>query len=163
MQNKHKFDIIANIYNNIRKYMNWFWMALFAAILWGLGYTINQVTLKTFSAYELIFFESVVAVLVFGGYLLYTNKFGLFINKLTSPKDLFLIILSTTIYTIASVLIFKSISSSNATIAAIIESCYPIFTVIFAFILFGQIQLNLISLAGFILILSGIILVKLYN
>lgn len=143
--------------------MNWFWMALFAAVLWGLGYTINQITLKTFSAYELLFFESITVSFVLGGYLVYTKQIGSFITKLTNPKELMIIIASSAIYTVASILIFKSISSSNATIAAIIESCYPIFTVIFAFIIFGQLQLNLASVIGFIMILSGIILVKLYG
>ncbi|MDD3266459.1 MAG: EamA family transporter [Burkholderiales bacterium] len=143
--------------------MNWFWMALFAAVLWGLGYTINQITLKTFSAYELLFFESVTVSFVLGGYLVYTKQIGTFFTKLTNPKELMIIIASSAIYTIASILIFKSISSSNATIAAIIESCYPIFTVIFAFIIFGQLQINLASAIGFIMIISGIVLVKLYG
>jgi hypothetical protein len=30
--------------------MSWFWLAVGAAALWGFGYTINQVTLKHFSA-----------------------------------------------------------------------------------------------------------------
>ena len=37
-----------------------------------------------------------------------------------------------------------------------------IFTVLFAFIIFGELQLNLISALGFLLIIGGIVLVKLY-
>lgn len=142
--------------------MSWFWMALGAAILWGLGYTINQNTLKTFSALELLFFESVSVALILGIYLLASGKLGTFIHKLSDIRSVSLIIASTIIYTIASILIFMSISSSNASIAAIIESCYPIFTVLFAFIIFGELQLNLISALGFLLIIGGIFLVKLY-
>lgn len=161
----HKINVIDIIclYNNLGDIMNWFWMALFAAILWGLGYTINQITLKTFSAYELLFFESIIVCIVIGTYLICTKQIGEFVTKITKPKDLSLILASAIIYIVACLLIFKSISSSNATIAAIIESCYPIFTVLFAFIIFGQLQLNLISAIGFILILSGIVLVKLYG
>lgn len=143
--------------------MSWFWLALCAAVLWGLGYTINQNTLKYFSALELLFFESIIVGVALGIYLLYSGQIGTFVHKLQNIKYLGLILASTIIYTVASILIFKSIGSSNATIAAIIESCYPIFTVVFAFIIFGELQLNLVSAIGFLLILSGIILVKIYG
>lgn len=143
--------------------MSWFWFALSAAILWGLGYTINQVTLKHFSAIELIFFESIIVCVIFGVYFVYKGNFSEFTSKLSNPRHLGLILTSSLIYIVASIFIFKSISSSNAALAAIIESCYPIFTVLFAFIVFGEIQLNLISALGFILILAGIIIVKIYG
>ena len=140
--------------------MNWFWLALSAAVLWGLGYTINQVTLKHFTTTELLLFECMIAFIVFGIYFIWWGDWGGFIQKLLNPKQLSLIMSSSLIYVIASILILKSINSSNASLAAIIESCYPIFTVIFAFVLFGELQLNLISIIGFILILVGIIIVK---
>jgi|SRR6185437_13432514 len=143
--------------------MPWFWMALGAAILWGLGYTINQVTLKYFSALELLLFE---ATVIFGTciiYFIWKGDLGSFIGKLSNPKQLGLIIISSLIYIVASLLIFKSISSSNASLAAIIESCYPIFTVLFAFIILGEFQLNIASAIGFVLIISGIVIVKLYG
>ncbi|RTK99926.1 MAG: hypothetical protein EKK57_08445 [Proteobacteria bacterium] len=143
--------------------MTWFWLALSAAVLWGLGYTINQNTLKVFSPLELLFFESLIIAVILGIYLLISGKLPTLLIKLQDWRNLGLIALSSFIYMAASILIFTSINSSNATIAAIIESCYPIFTVIFAFLIFGEIQLNLISALGFVLIIAGIILVKLYN
>lgn len=143
--------------------MTWFWLALSAAVLWGLGYTINQNTLKVFSPLELLFFESLIITVILGIYLLVSGKLPTLLIKLQDWRNLGLIALSSFIYMAASILIFTSINSSNATIAAIIESCYPIFTVIFAFLIFGEIQLNLISTLGFVLIIAGIILVKLYN
>lgn len=143
--------------------MSWFWYALGAAILWGLSYTINQVTLKHFDEVELLFFESLVVFLIIGGYFMFRGNFAEFAHKLLNPKQLTLIICSSLIYVVASWLILKSISASNAGLAAIIESCYPIFTVIFAFIFFGQLQLNLMSGIGFCLILTGIIIVKFYG
>lgn len=143
--------------------MAWFWLALSAAVLWGLGYTINQNTLKVFSPLELLFFESLIITIILGIYLLVSGKLPTLLIKLQDWRNLGLIALSSFIYMAASILIFTSINSSNATIAAIIESCYPIFTVIFAFLIFGEIQLNLISALGFMLIIAGIILVKLYN
>lgn len=143
--------------------MTWFWLALGAAALWGFSYTINQVTLKHFSAIELLLFESFVVFSIAAIYFVWRGDFHVFMHKLANPKQLALIILSSFVYIVASLLILKSISASNAALAAIIESCYPIFTVIFAFILFGEIQLNLISALGYLLILCGIIIVKTYG
>ena len=141
--------------------MTWFWLALSAAVLWGLGYTINQATLKHFSTTELLLFECMIAFVVFGIYFIWWGDWNGFLQKLSNPKQFGLIMSSSLIYVVASILILKSINASNASLAAIIESCYPIFTVVFAFILFGELQLNLLSIIGFILILSGIVVVKL--
>lgn len=143
--------------------MSWFWFALCAAILWGLSYTINQLTLQYFNEIELLFFEALIVFIILTGYFIFKGNFGSFTSKLANPKMLGLIISSGLIYVIASYFILKSITASNASLAAIIESSYPIFTVLFAFIFFGQLQLNLISGIGFILILSGIIIVKFYS
>ncbi|MCC2625000.1 MAG: hypothetical protein K0R14_873 [Burkholderiales bacterium] len=143
--------------------MSWFWMALGAAILWGLGYTINQLTLKHFNSLELLFFQAALISVTFMIYFIYKGDFGSFIGKLSNPKQLALIIISSVVYIIASILIFKSISSSNASLAAVIEACYPVFTALFAFILLGEIQFNIVSGIGVILIIAGIIIVKLYG
>ena len=141
--------------------MSWFWLALSASILWGLGYVINQATLKYFDVLELLLFESAIIFATFVLYFIWRGQWNSFINKLMNPKQLGLIVSSGLIYVVASCLILKSITSSNATWAAIVESCYPLFTVIFAYIIFGEFQLNVASGVGFILILSGIIIVKL--
>lgn len=143
--------------------MSWFWFALSAAILWGLSYTINQITLQHFDEVELLFFESVVIFVIISGYFIFRGNFSSFAHKLTNPKQFGLILCSGLIYVVASWLILKSISASNAGLAAIIESCYPIFTVAFAYLFFGVIQLNFASSIGFIMILAGIVIVKFYG
>lgn len=143
--------------------MSWFWLALSAAVLWGLGYLMNQITLKHFNPMELLFCESLIVFVSFSAYFLIRGDFSLFAAKLSNPKQSIMLIASSLIYVVASVLILKSIVASNAAVAAIIESCYPIFTVIFAFIFLGELQLNLASACGFILILIGIIIVKIYG
>ena len=143
--------------------MSWFWMALSAAALWGLGYAINQITLKHFSVLELLFFESVIVSLVFFIYFAWFGNWSSFIHKLANPKLLTLILLSSFIYIAASFLILSSISASNAGLAAIIESCYPIFTMIFSYLIFRDVQFNFTSAIGVVLIICGIIIVKLYG
>lgn len=143
--------------------MSWFWMALCAAILWGLCYTLNEITLKYFNPLEIMLFESIVIAITFAVYFILEGDFGDFVVKFSSPKPLGLISLSTLAYIVATILIFKSISSSNASLAAIIESSYPIFTVLFAFIILGKLQLNTASAIGLFLIISGVVIVKLYG
>lgn len=143
--------------------MAWFWYALGAAILWGLSYTINQVTLQHFTEVEVLFFESVIIFVIISIYFVIKGDFASFTEKLTNPKQFTLILCSGIIYVVASWLVLKSITASNAGLAAIIESCYPIFTVLFAYLFFGFIQLNFGSAIGFVLILSGIIIVKIYG
>ncbi len=143
--------------------MSWFWLALSAAVLWGLGYAINQATLKHFTPLELLLFESTIVFFVFTIYFIGKGNFSCFITKLANPKHLLLIVSNSIIYIIASILILKSIYISNSTLAAIIESCYPIFTVLFVFILFKEFHLNLASIIGSILILTGVIIVKAYG
>jgi drug/metabolite transporter (DMT)-like permease len=143
--------------------MSWFWLALIAAALWGLGYTLNQATLKYFNPYELLFFESVIIFAAFTLYFWAYGDFKHFLSKLGSWKLLSMISASSIIYIIASSLILISIKSSNASLAAIIESSYPLFTVIFAFIFLGEIQLSWSAIIGFILVLTGIIIIKINN
>ncbi len=143
--------------------MSWFVYAIGASVLWGLGYTINQVTLRKFTEIELIFFESLIVAIVFGIYMFFNSQMNTFISKIANYKSLLLICCSTLIYAVASILIFKSIRSSNASLAAIIESCYPAFTVLFGFLIFGKLSISPISMIGFIAIFFGIILIKIYG
>lgn len=143
--------------------MSWIWYALLASIMWGLSYIINQITLNFFSAIELLLFEALIVVITLGGYLIGTSNLGTFLGKLSDFKQLSLIVLSSWIYLVASLLIYKSISYSNASLASIIESSYPFFTVFFAYIILGQEHLNFKSALGFILMFCGIVIVKLYS
>jgi drug/metabolite transporter (DMT)-like permease len=57
--------------------------------------------------------------------------------------------------TAGAALIYLSINNKNATLASLIEITYPVFVILFAYILFRQIHVNLSVLFGGLMILLG--------
>ena len=139
----------------------WFWYAIIASLLWGVGYVANQYLLRSFSSSEILFLESILIIILFLPLLHFTNGISTTFAKLANIK-LFLILLgSGLIYISAASLILKSISASNASIAAIIEASYPIFTMLFAYLILGEVQFTLTSLIGCALVLAGLVVINL--
>jgi drug/metabolite transporter (DMT)-like permease len=62
-----------------------------------------------------------------------------------------------------SVLLYLSISGKNATLASLIEITYPVFVVLFAFLLFRQMNLNASVLIGAGLVFAGVAVIVLGN
>ena len=139
----------------------WFWYAIIASLLWGVGYVANQYLLRSFSSSEILFLESILIIILLLPLLHFTNGISTTFAKLANIK-LFLILLgSGLIYISAASLILKSISASNASIAAIIEASYPIFTMLFAYLILGEVQFTLTSLIGCALVLAGLVVINL--
>jgi drug/metabolite transporter (DMT)-like permease len=65
--------------------------------------------------------------------------------------------------TAGAVLLFLSIDSKNATLTSLIEISYPIFVVVFAYLLFKQVHLNLSMMIGGLLILAGAAIIIVNN
>ena len=137
----------------------WFWYAIGASALWGIGYVINQVLMRTLSSIEIIVIESFVILMVFVPWLLISGNMKATFLKLTDMKIFFLILAGSIIYISAAILILTSIGSSNATLAAIIEASYPVFTMIFAYFLIGEVQFTLSSIIGCVFIIAGLVIV----
>ena len=139
----------------------WFWFAIGASVLWGIGYVTNQYLLRFLTPAELIFFESVLVVATFLPWFYFHGGVKEVFFKLHNPKLALILLASTAIYITAALCIFKSISASNASIAAIIEACYPLFTMLFAYIILGEVQFTLTSLIGCGFILAGLAIINL--
>ncbi len=137
----------------------WFWYAISASILWGIGYVINQLLMRNFSAIEILLFESFIILLIFIPYFIFTGQLKPTLIKLLDWKIVLLILAGSFIYICAAIFILKSIGSSNATLAAIIEASYPIFTMFFAYILIGEVQFTISTIIGCLLIISGLVVV----
>lgn len=137
----------------------WFWYALYASVLWGVGYVINQILMKTLNSIEIIVLESFVILLVFIPWLVFTENWKATIIKLSDIKIVLLVLAGSTIYITAAIFILKSIGAGNATLAAIIEASYPIFTMLFAYILLREIQFSVYTIVGCAFIITGLIIV----
>ncbi|MFN8769931.1 MAG: EamA family transporter [Neisseriaceae bacterium] len=138
----------------------WFWYAIMASALWGISYVVNQVLMSKLNTLEIILFESTFIVVLFIPWLFFNYGLKSTLMKYMDIKLILLLLCSSSIYLLASVFILKSIGSSNATLASIIEASYPIFTVIFAYIFLGQKQFNMATLVGCSFIILGLIIVQ---
>ena len=138
----------------------WFYYALSASVLWGLNYTLNAKLLKSVSAMSLMIYQMVLGSMIF---LIIGNKAKL-LNDLRivgNNRELFFLILSTIFISLtASMCIYKSIAYKNAVLAALIETCYPLFTLFFSWLIFKDNFFNFPTLIGSFLIFMGIFIIS---
>ncbi|MFN7093893.1 MAG: EamA family transporter [Burkholderiales bacterium] len=139
----------------------WFLLSLGASILWGISYVIEEYLLKTFTYKEVMLSQIVILFLILLPYLLYEGAFGGFVSKLSNIKNLAIFTLNGIVFSIANILILKGIKVGNASLAATIESAYPLFTLAFAYLILGEKQVSLTSLMGCLITICGLIIVKL--
>ena len=136
----------------------WLICALITAISWGFGYALSEKLMK--DAFSPIF------IMVVSGFFYFTLSLILaFFTKQLEPgfqiisedktKLIGICILSIS-YVVGTGLIFYAISLKNATLVNLIEITYPVFTVIFAYVLMKEVQINLGTLIGGLLIFAGV-------
>lgn len=146
----------------------WFFYALGTAMLWGFCYSAADKVLKD-GVHPAIFMLAnglAYIIMIVPYFWIATNMLGglksqmnlLWANKTT----LFLLIGVTAAYTLGNYLILTSMSLKNATMTNLIEISYPLFTILFAWILFREFHLGIGTMIGaaFIFAGVGIILVK---
>jgi len=139
---------------------SWIIYAILAAILWGLNYTLAEKILQSISPITLLALE-----MLFGGVLFFIISYFMQLKTdlitLTTQPTLFLLTVCEIIAVlIASYFIVLSIHSKNATVAGIIELIYPLFTIMFTWLLFRENHLNLPTLIGGGFILIGVLIIS---
>ncbi len=136
----------------------WFFCALGTAVMWGFGYALSEKIMK--DSFHPLF------LMVVTGFLYFTLSLGVayFTNNLKSgfqaiesnPNSIFGVLLVSLSVVIGSFLILYAISLKNATTVNLIEITYPIFTLIFAYIIMKEVQITPSILLGGLLIFTGI-------
>jgi len=141
--------------------VSWFLYAFTAAILWGVHYNIVGKSLTVMSPITVYFIPNIIliATLPFYYKTLVTDYQSLMVAD-TTVKLSTVGVMFTSIA--ASILLYKAIHGSNATLASLIEITYPIFVALFAFILFKENHMNWSVVFGGLLIMAGTILIV-YN
>ena len=132
----------------------WYVTALGAALIWGIHYPLIDHALKKISLFSVLLLTAIPVLLIaplFTNTLI--NDYQTFRTLDTVEKLTISAIGITSI--LASVLLFMSIDSKNATLASLIEITYPVFVAIFSFILFKQLHINISVIAGGILVITG--------
>lgn len=139
----------------------WLLYAIGASMLWGLNYSLNErVFQDRIHPTTLLVFQG----LATSGVALAMGLFRLVPDLRTVAQDrstLYLVVGALVTNGVGNLLISLSIQAKNATLAGLVELSYPIFTVLFTYLLFRQLHLTPMIMAGGALILVGIVLVTL--
>lgn len=137
---------------------DWFFYALGSAVLWGLAYAMSEKAMKgQMTPAFFIFSVAVAGTVCYGAYLLFQNEFISGIQSLFTEKNvLFYTGVAAASFVFGNLFIFKAINEKNATSANLIEITYPVFTALFVFLLFKEIQITIYTIIGAALIFSGV-------
>lgn len=138
----------------------WIVYALLAAILWGLNYALAERILGSISTLTLLAFEMTAGAVIFSSLAYFTNFQQDWMLMQRQPQLFLIIAVQMTVVVLASLFIVISIQSKNATAAGIIELMYPLFTMVFSWLLFQKYHINTSVIIGVIFIFLGVILIS---
>lgn len=142
----------------------WIFFALGASVLWGLSYVLFEQIYKKISVATAL---GLVCLVIFAVMTIWAWLSGNLRPDLTalasSKKLLWLFIGGTITALIADLFIGLSIHGKNATLAGLVEISYPIFIVLFAYLLFKEQQINTAAIIGGLLIFAGVFVVYFFN
>ncbi|OGI59182.1 MAG: hypothetical protein A2V58_09540 [Candidatus Muproteobacteria bacterium RBG_19FT_COMBO_61_10] len=140
----------------------WYVTAVGAAILWGIHYPLVDNALKRISPVGVLLLTAIPILLVS---LVFHRQLAadyLVIKGMDWGTRLIVIALSVT-GLLGTVLLYMSIVSRNATLASLIEISYPVFVVLFSYLLFRQVHINPSVVLGGVLVFAGVALIILNN
>jgi drug/metabolite transporter (DMT)-like permease len=140
----------------------WYVTAVGAAILWGIHYPLVDNALKRISPVGVLLLTAIPILLVS---LVFHRQLAadyLVIKGMDWGTRLIVIALSVT-GLLGTVLLYMSIVSRNATLASLIEISYPVFVVLFSYLLFRQVHINPSVVLGGVLVFAGVTLIILNN
>jgi uncharacterized membrane protein len=135
--------------------MPWYIPALFTAFCWALSYSCAEVALKSIDRKAYLALSGTTNCIFWMFWLLTSkNKIHCYLNQ----KSIFWMILAFATAIAVNYLCISAIQSKSATHASIIETSYPLFCILIAFLATGQFQLSLISSIGAALVLIGMVI-----
>jgi drug/metabolite transporter (DMT)-like permease len=143
----------------------WFIYALSAAIIWGISYAASGRVIERgvppivfFTLYATVATIMGLSVLAATGRLAHLTR----ISQTIGDDWLWLLVAVIT-SCVGVLLIYMAIGEKNATLVSLIEISYPVFVAFFAWLFFRQIQFNLMTIVGAVMILGGVAVVYLSN
>lgn len=142
--------------------LTWIFLSLGASVLWGLTYVLDQRVLQTLTAVQLLMMSSLFAFVFLGAYSFFSGDLGSLKTNLLKTDWRWLLAVFV-ISNCAGLLIMSSIKASNASLAAIIEISYPLFTVLFGYLLIKNYHLHWSFAVGAVFILTGSFIIAYFN
>jgi drug/metabolite transporter (DMT)-like permease len=138
--------------------MVWFVLALLTAVCWGLGYALTEKILHSgVSTSFLLAGLSIAGVPVFVAMGVMSGTFKTSIDALKEGSNGLSLILVAIIavFIIGNITIMQAVQLKNATHVNLIEITYPLFTVLFTYLLFKNVHLDMTAALGALLIFAG--------
>ena len=135
----------------------WLIYALMAAVTWGLNYVLDERVFKSqISPFTLLAAQSWAAAIIFTLLtLMYRVKQDVAVLT-TNRNVLYIGIAALLSATAGNLFIALSIQAKNATFAALIEESYPLFTILFGYLLFKENYLTPGVAIGALMIIIGV-------
>lgn len=141
--------------------MLWFYLALGTSVLWGLSYVLAEIVLnKGVSPAYFMLFANAISLPI---YFIFANM----TKTLKGSHDIafndthafWYLFISALCFVVANLMIFMSVNLKNASYASIVEITYPIFTILFTWLILKDFHLNTASIIGTIFIMGGVALI----
>lgn len=142
----------------------WIAFAIAASVLWGLVYAVNEKVYNYIRVMPYLAISFLVAGIVMLVISLVSGEFTKDMSAVLSSQKLFWLVTSGIVLLIlAEICIGYSIMGKSATVAGLIEISYPIFIVIFSYILFKENHLSISTAIGGALVFTGIGVIYAFN
>lgn len=139
----------------------WLGLATFAAVCWGVVYTVSGKVMERIEPLQLMW---ILAIIEAAGITLWFSFkkdggfafAGVVMNDISLLKWTLVVVALTFL---SNLLIWYSVTKLNASVAAMIEISYPLFTVLAAWILFKEVQVGPVAVTGCVVVIFGIAMI----
>lgn len=140
----------------------WLVFAIIAALLWGLNYSLTERILQSISPITLLALEMLTGAFIFSVISYFTTFRRDLALLMTDRHLLYITLLEIVTVIAANFFIVSSIQFKNATLAGIIELIYPLFIILFTWLLFGENHVDGTVIVGGILIFIGVLFISIH-
>jgi drug/metabolite transporter (DMT)-like permease len=136
----------------------WYVAAVGAAVVWGLHYPLIDFALKRLSLVSVLVLTALPILLLAPFY--HRTLAADYVAWRALPAGEQLTVAALMLTSLAgALLLFLSIAGRNATLAALLEISYPVFVVLFAWLLFREWHVNASVAFGALLVFAGVALI----
>lgn len=135
--------------------VTWFGLSLGAAMLWGLQYAFWGQILKQIGPLAALWWYCLFSFLLYSVFL-GVRGIGVEFEKASAWPLAGMLGLITVIGFAANIGMVSGFKMANPTLVTMITASSPLFTAVFAYLIFRSVQVNVMTLVGFGLILAGV-------
>ena len=141
----------------------WIVFALGASVFWGMSYVFNEEIYKKISVFTALGIASLAIFVLTILMAYFTGNLKPDLMAIASSKKLMWYVVGGVLALfVAELFIGFSIAAKNATLAGLIEISYPLFIVLFSYILFKS-TVTIPTMIGGFIIFSGVFIIYFFN